>query len=351
MKKQTCVEKLVSQSSHRFLSGGLVAALLLAMSVTQAKGASRIQKRAHQPTLRQFKQAITKQNQKSHLIINDRNSTSAHLYDTTNPMMAAATVFSQTQNMTYKGKTEDSAFSGSVGVSYGQSMVDHLDGSKQAFRSLNTRLGWTLSENYSISGSFSVDQNLRDGEVKEGNGISDIGIGLAHKPWDLANWLTGSIAVTTVIPASEQSTRVLGLQTALGIGYTFALTPAVLAKGFETSLTLGASRNFHRYETSVDGRVLNPYGLKEVLSSSYTYNKAVSFSFEFIHRHAWSYGGNVTESFEHSQELGYIVAPNWSVSIGHTNSGSWLKANTQDSNLKLINEDDSVVYLTTSVMF
>jgi hypothetical protein len=74
-------------------------------------------------------------------------------------------------------------------------------------------------------------------------------------------------------------------------------------------------------------------------------------SLDFIHRHSFAYDGYVGQSFEHTEELEYSIFPKWKVALGHTNAGSWLRANMQETNLKLFNEDDSLVYGSTEVAF
>lgn len=342
------VKKLIKDLSPIGLGSALV---IFGMSLSFAQGESRNRRVSKQPTIQQFEAALSASKRK-HIKSNDKYFAPARLGEGTNPKMASASTFSQMQTMSFKTKAnEESFFSGMVNLSYSQSMIDLVDGSKQASRSIVNVLSFKVSENYSLNSKFSIDQNLRNSEIKEGNGVSDIRLSLDEKPSGLFKWLDGSYGVIGMIPTSEQSSRVVGLQAVLGMSYSFALTPAVLAKGFATSFTLTAVRSFHEYETSLGGTVLNPYTLREAFSASYTYAETLSLSFDFLHRHAWSYGGNVSESFEHSQELGYKVNPQWRLAIGHTNSGSWLKENGQDSNLKLINEKDSIVYLSTSVMF
>jgi hypothetical protein len=308
-----------------------------------------------QPTLEQFKAALSRNHttyNSNHLNSTGKSYATPTLQQNTNPTIAAASAFSQSQTLSFKPqKMDEPSFSGVLGVSYSESMIDHKDGTRQASQSLNAQLGWSFSEDYSLTSKFSVDKDLRDSETYQGNGLSDIAFILAHKPWDLARWLQGTVSVSTVAPTSDESNKVFNLQSALGVNYTFSLTPAVLARGVETSLTLGASRNFHRYNTDVNGNELNEYGLKQIFDAGYTYAKFIYFSFEFIHRTGFKYDGTASETFEHTEEIGYNPTSKWNVAVGHTNSGSWLRANEQDSNLKLYNENDSIVYLSTSVKF
>ncbi len=254
------------------------------------------------------------------------------------------------QEISYKADGTKKTFSGSVIMTYSQSAVDHKDGTSQASQSAMAILTGALSDNYSLTGRISVSQNLKDTEDQESNGVSDLGVILSQKHIELTNWLKGGFGVSSTLPTSKYSRDFQNFEGSLGGSYTFALTEAVLMKGLSTSLSLGAARNFHRYETDATGRILNPYSVREIVSAGYS-KGAFSFSFEFLHRHAWNYSGTVSQVFEHTEEITYSVTPQWGVALGHTNGGSWLAPNRQDSNLKLINENDSIIYGSMSLVF
>ncbi len=254
------------------------------------------------------------------------------------------------QEISYKADGSKKTISGSVNITYSRSAVDHQDGTARASQSAMLTLAGALSDNYTLTGRISASQDLKDTENEETNGVSDLGLILTQKKVELANWVNGGFGVSSTLPTSKYSREYQNFEGSLGGSYTFALTEAVLVKGLSTSLSLGAARNFHRYETDAAGRILNPYSVREILSAGYT-KGAFSFSFEFLHRHAWNYKGSVSQAFEHTEEISYSVTPQWGVSLGHTNAGSWLAPNRQDSNLKLINENDSIIYGSMSLVF
>ena len=241
-----------------------------------------------------------------------------------------------------------SAITSIVAMSYSQSMIDHEDGTLQRSWLVLPRLNARLTERLSLQGQIGFEQDLSDTGSTE-DGVTDFKLSLLHGPHSLASWLNGAWSFSGVVPASEYSTQELNLQTTLSTGYNFSLNPR-LVPGFEAALGIGVLRNFHEFETSTSGAVLNPYGIRESLSTSYRYRKW-TISFDLISRHAFSYNNEVSQNFEHSQEVSYALMPAWGLAIGHTNSGNWLKDNQQDLNLKLIDEDDSIVYAMTRFTF
>ncbi len=260
-----------------------------------------------------------------------------------------AETLSQTAMSTPQLDKDDGIISGIVNASYSRSFVDQVNGTLQTSQALLLIMNTKLGTQWSLTNRVSLSQDLRDEESLD-DGFSDLLFIVARKPSELSYWLLGSPVFIAVLPTAERSTQVHNLKTSLSAGYTFAINPEVLSKGFTLSLNLGVSRNFHTFETDKIGNVLNQYGLRETLSTGYaTGNWALSA--DFVFRHAMTYQNNWVQAFEHSQEAAYSVTKNWALTLGHTNSGSWLAPNGQDSNFKLINEDDSIVYVSTSLAF
>ena len=260
-----------------------------------------------------------------------------------------AETLSQTAMSTNQIAKNDGIFSGVVNASYSRSMVDRVNGELQSSQALLLIMNTKISTNWALTNRISLSQDLRDQESLD-DGFSDLLFILSKKPNELNGWLLGAPVFVAVLPTAERTTQVQNLKTSLSAGYTFTINPEVLIKGASFSLNLAASRNFHQYETDKAGTILNQYGLKETLSAGYGFGDW-AFSADFVFRHAMTYQNNWVQAFEHSQEAAYSVTKNWGITLGHTNSGSWLAPNGQDSNFKLINEDDSIVYVSSSLAF
>ncbi len=263
---------------------------------------------------------------------------------------AYTTLENSQQRIIYKINHSKSVISGNVQLTYAQSMIDQNDGNKKAFQSIMTTISGMISEDYTLTARISASQDLENSDSDETNGVSDLGLILSKKQNEIADWITGGFSFISTLPTSSYSRDYQNFQGSLGTAYTFSLTDQVLAQGVSTSLSVSANRNFHKFETDANGRNLNIYGLKESLVSTYTTGSFL-FSFEFLHRHAWDYSGTVSQAFEHTEEVSYSITQRWSASLGHTNAGSWLTPNGQDSNLKVINENDSIIYGSMSLVF
>ncbi len=253
-------------------------------------------------------------------------------------------------------KKEHANFSTEILITRNTSLYDHNDGTRKdgmdylAVPTLTTSIGL-------FKAKIAYSQNLIDSE--------DIDSGLADIPliysfitnkwmWSTPYILTLTPFTSVVIPASKRSIKKDQLQTAFSVGVSFGIQPdgiSPLREGvWSLAIGLTAGRYAHAYDTDIQGAVLNRYSSNQTLNLGYTY-KQISFSVEYINKLRWTYQENLKNSFEHSEELGYALNDQCSLVMGHTNGGSALRANAADSNLDLINENDSLIYLGTGFSF
>ena len=247
-------------------------------------------------------------------------------------------------------------------ISRGTSLYDHQDGSRSDSMDYlampHMKLGFGT-----VKAKIVYSQNLReDGNTYDGTTAAsdwgDVSVTVAKNPykwmWSYPYMITLTPFVSGVIPASQNSLKRDELKTAVSAGVSFGVIPDGIAPesdGFWSfAIGVTAGRNIHAYDTDINGKVLNRYSSNQTLNFSYNY-KAFSFGIEFINKSRWTYQGNVKNAFEHSQEVGYNFTENVSLAIGHTNGGNALKANGIDSNLELVNENDSSVYATLGLSF
>lgn len=245
-------------------------------------------------------------------------------------------------------------------VSRNRSLIDFQDGSRtdgmdyQFIPKLQTYFG-------SFSAKISYSQNLNTEPTTDLKQISDWADVPFTFAFNSAKWLWSppyQIAVTPtltlVLPMSQASTKRDQLQTAFVTGISFSLFPDGIATkkdgAFSLALGVTAGRSFHPYEENINGATLNKYSSNQTLNAGYTYKK-VSFGVEYIHKTRWTYGGNIRDSFEMSEELGYEINDHLGLALGHTNAGSSLKADGSETNFRVVNENDSTVYVQMGVSF
>jgi hypothetical protein len=271
----------------------------------------------------------------------------AQLYKTNSTVMSADQVVKREE------APEPSAFNASVLVSRNTSLIDYKDGSRKDgidylfVPGVKTYFG-------SFSTKLAYSKNLRetDTTADDKSDWADAPVTFAMNPkkwlWSPPYVITVTPTLTAVVPLSQVSIKRDQLQTAIIGGLSFGIIPdgIFIKKDGAWNLAIGvtAGRNFHSYEENIVGTVLNKYSSNQTLNLGYAY-KDVSFGVEYIHKARWTYQGNMKEAFELTEELGYSFNEKFSVAVGHTNAGAGLRANGMDSNIEVINENDSVVYV------
>ena len=251
----------------------------------------------------------------------------------------------------------DYKFAGKFEISRSTSLYDFKDGTRSDgldllfIPSLSTPIGsFTIKESYS--------KNLRDDQDTT-NGFSDAaviyGFGATDWDWSAPYVLTMAPSLTMIVPISEISVKKNQLQTAISAGISFGIRPDELGPKqsgvWNVGIALTAGRSFHTYEQDINGGVLNRYSSNQTVSLGYTISD-FSFSFEFTNRSRWTYENNIKQSFVTAQEISYAVNPNFYATIGHSNdAASVLKANGFESNVQIIDENNSSVYLTIGSAF
>lgn len=236
-------------------------------------------------------------------------------------------------------------------ISRSTNLIDFQDGTR------NDSLDYALSPSIKTSfGTFltslTYSQNLRDQYSRTASDWGDVPLIFSFKPtvWKLLDRdAKFSYSITVALPLSQYSVKKDQLQTALSGKVGFSLSPAG-GTGFAYTAGLSLGRNIHAFEEDINGSVLNQYSSNQNIGIIYTYENW-SFSTGFVNRTRLTYKNSVKSSFEINGEVGYSINSGISLAVGHTNAGSTLKANGTDSNIDLINENNSTVYATLGISY
>lgn len=254
-------------------------------------------------------------------------------------------------------KKSDYLLKATVEVSRSTSLYDYQDGSRSDgldllfYPILKTPVGtFSLREIYS--------KNLNN-DADTANGFSDAtvsyGFGAQDWEWSAPYVLTMSPSVSVVIPISDLSVKKNQLQTAVAGGLTFGIRPDGLAAekagSWNVAMAVTAGRSFHTYEEDINGSVLSKYSSNQALNLGYSISNW-SFGIYYTNRSRWTYQGNIKQSFVLSEGVSYSFNDNFYTTVGHSNdAGSVLKANGFESNIQIVDENNSGVYLTLGSTF
>lgn len=242
------------------------------------------------------------------------------------------------------------SFTAAVDMSRSTSLYDHQDGSRSDSLDFRLSAGLGLPIGHKISTVIDYSNDLRDPE-NTAAGLADPAVKYSFKSTDWA-WSTPHIltfipSISTVVPVTKRSTVRDQLQSSFSGAIAFGIKPdgVYQSEGVWTvMMSLSAGRNFHAYEEDINGKVLNQYSSNQSLDIGYGIGNW-SIGVSYLHRSRWTYQGNNRESFALGEEIGYSLNDHFAVNVGHSNEGSMLKANGYESNLNLIDENASSVYM------
>lgn len=238
--------------------------------------------------------------------------------------------------------------SGMLNMSRSTSLYDFQDGSRTDGLDYEGRLSIKISSKYSLLFIGGYSQNLKN---SEGDDFSDTAVIASRAATEMGKLLLMGYGISSILPTSKDTYKNKGLLGSIGTSLNLKLNPDRLINGLGISGSVSIGRNFHEFETALDGKVNTQYSSKQSLALEYDLGAGFSLSGSFIHRNTWSYQNVMRDSFESSEELGYQFNPTFAIAVGHANSGATLKPNGTDSNVQLINENTSLVYASTTVMF
>ncbi|MFV3408457.1 hypothetical protein ACNH6C_07605 [Bdellovibrio bacteriovorus] len=245
-------------------------------------------------------------------------------------------------------KKDGRRWSGFINSSYSTNMIDYEDGTRGESMDYMARFNLKLNNTFTARVQGGYAQDLKD---SQNDSFSNTTFSVNRTPFEVGKRLSMNYRVGMVAPTSKDAQKRQNMITALTAGTTFIVNPDYLISGLDITATLGFNRNFHQYETALDGSVNTEYSSNQGLSFAYSFANGISLSADFVHMNTWSYQRVMRDSFDFSQEIGYEINPTFSIAMGHTNSGSTLKPNGTDSNIDLMDEDTSIVYGSVTVVF
>lgn len=246
---------------------------------------------------------------------------------------------------THAEKTKPSPFSILTTASHSRSLYDYQDGTRSESNDFEFMPSYKWKDNVTAL-YWTYSQDMRFPEKAD---IGDFALINAFKAIDFSR-VKLAPSITLIMPQSKESRSVRNLEGALAAKLGVSIQQKLLIPGFSFGVSVSAARNFHRYDTAIDGSLNNQYSSRQVVMTSYT-RGIFTVGGEFHHLNAWTYAGNLKESFEHAEEASVALGKHFEFTLGHTNSGSVFKENAKDSNVKLIDDNNSLVYAKVSMQY
>ncbi|MBX9769027.1 MAG: hypothetical protein K2X47_17260 [Bdellovibrionales bacterium] len=155
-----------------------------------------------------------------------------------------------------------------------------------------------------------------------------------------------SNGLNVVLPTNLDSRQLESLQAGVGLAnrLNFDLTEHGIP-GLSGFYDLNLNRNFHEFDTMVNGEWNTQYLLEHFVLAFYSFTEkwGVMLAGDFTHN--FDYSGGVGNTWSFTQELGFSPSRSIQFGLGHTNGGDLLGANGRSMNVRLFNPNDSRFYL------
>ncbi len=259
-------------------------------------------------------------------------------------------------------------WSGALSASGSRNLVDLGDGSRTDAASSDLSLRYLSpvgSFSAALGYSYGLNRTAVEGNVTDWSD-SFLSYSNFSQKWRFLNDFDLTLTPTAkiILPLSHESKDIDRLQTATILSVIYGLTPnkkvtsrsvnqvnqtQSIANRFTYTFGFSIGRNFHQFEETLDGEVLNKYSSNQSLGINYSFN-SLDISIDYSHKSRWSYQNQTRESYGVSEEISYTFLKSWNVIAGHTNSGAALKPNGQDSNFSVYDEKQSIVYFTAAYL-
>lgn len=224
-------------------------------------------------------------------------------------------------------------------TNYTLQAVTQKDGSRSQGQDFSISPSMSYND-YNGSVFITYAQDLVDS--KSSPGFFDPSFSLSRKGWKLNDLLTLSPSGSLILPMSDNSKNNVGLMYNVGGALSLSLNSKYLGlDSWKFSMSLGYNRNFTNFDTNASGTPNTAHRVRQRYNVGYSFTDALSLSTRFQFDSNYSTQNIVRNSFMHYQSLGYALNDNVEVSFTHTNSGSLLKPETYESNLKFFDDASS----------
>lgn len=153
------------------------------------------------------------------------------------------------------------------------------------------------------------------------------------------------------IPLSKRSERE-DLKTAVRIGLRFSLDLSDYVEGLYISDYIRARKNFHKYKTAGEQRLIE-HQLSNIFAIDYYFADKWSVSTNILYRQGWNYhNGQPAASILHSGQIGYQIKKDMDIALGLTNSATYYSPEQGPDPLDSLTDiDKSTFYFTINYLF
>lgn len=212
--------------------------------------------------------------------------------------------------------------------------------------SVSTETSFRFANNMSLKTSLSYNAYTKN-ELQ--NDFSDLLMNFYFWKTKFSN-LHFSPYLLSTVPVSKDSRQRQQMNLGFGAGTSLASQNRLAAGLLTAAGSISFQKYGHRYETALNNTINTSHVFNQQISLGWEY-KQVGFIGMLRHINAWNYSGNMKELFLHLQAVSWNAYRNLSFSLGHSNSGNVLAPNQEEIEVRLIDDNNSTLFVSTNYIF
>ncbi|MFG1498594.1 hypothetical protein ABMA70_00205 [Halobacteriovorax sp. XZX-3] len=200
-------------------------------------------------------------------------------------------------------------------------------------------------------GSFAAKTTVSKDFVDERKSrISDTSVSFTRKASQPFDGVVSFGTASLKLPTSKVSRKYSKLQAGISLSEGLSIADSVIGiKDLSALVILGASKNFHEYETTMTGSSNTSYSLSSVAYLTYSVSDALYLSLGGTYMKGWTYQNNTKDAYSFSQAIGYSFGPKYNLEVGHEFGGTPLSPDGKKVVIDLFDERDSSVYASLTI--
>ena len=209
-----------------------------------------------------------------------------------------------------------------------------------------TLLSYRIAERWQALGIFGFSRQMTGEERFR---LRNTELRLMFQSYTFAEGIRLLNGLNTVLPTNLDSRQLESLYVGTGLATRLAFDLTAHGfPGFSGWYDLNLNKNFHEFNTAVNGEWNTDVMLEHFILTFYSFSERWAVMLAGDLTHNWDYSGGVSNNWSFTQELDFSPTKSIQLGIGHTNGGSVLGANGRSYNLGLFNPFQSIFYLSAN---
>lgn len=249
-------------------------------------------------------------------------------------------------------KASKSAWSMATSIGRTSSLYVNNDGNQSSSVDFAVAPSVALGPDYTLSALIESSQDLVREEYDYGRGLLTLtkssGYTALNKRIKITPYARLSLPLSKLAKAAS-------LQVGTSLGGRFDVNPDFLiSKKLGLGLLLSLTRNFHNYDTAIDGTVNTQYSSVQAFETSWAFSDRWNFTFTLGHYDTISYQGVAKDYLSHSEEVSFKANSRLSFTAGHAWGNPYVssrRADGRDINFAVNDDRNSLVYAQMGFLF